>query len=175
MNNENPMREVVIDKVVLNIGVGEAGEKLERAKKVLKILTGKEPTETKARKTIRDFGIRRGQSIGCKVTLRKKEAEEFLRRAFWVKNFKIPEYSFDEYGNLSFGIKDYTNFQNVKYDPEIGIFGFDISVRLKRKGGYRVMYRRIRRTNIPNRHRVTREEAMEFFRKNFNLEILEVK
>ncbi len=175
MNSNNPMREIIIEKVVINIGVGEAGERLEKAKKVLNLLTGKKPTETKARKTIRDFSIRKGQSIGCMVTLRKKDAEEFLRRALWVKNFKIPEYSFDDFGNLNFGIKDYTNFQNIKYDPEIGIFGFDVSVRVKRKGGYRVMHRRIRRSKIPMRHRVTKEESMEFFRKNFNLEILEVK
>lgn len=175
MNSENPMRDIVIDKVVINIGVGEGGEKLKKAEKVIEILTGRKPVETIAKSTIRDFNIRKRQPIGTKVTLRKKEAEDFLRRALWVKNFKLPQYSFDIYGNLSFGIKDYTSLENIKYDPEIGIFGFDVSVKFKRRGGTRVQEREISSRKIPARHRVTREEVMEFMKKNFGLEILEVK
>ncbi len=175
MNSDNPMREVMVEKVVINIGVGEGGEKLKKAERVIEILTGKKPIETKARQTIRDFNIRKRQPIGTKVTLRKKEAEDFLNRALWVKNYKLPEYSFDETGSLSFGIKDYTSFQGVKYDPEIGIFGMDISVTFKRRGGYRVKYRKINTRQIPKRHRVTREEAMEFMKKRFNIEIVGVK
>ncbi len=171
---KNPMREVLIDKVVINIGVGEAGERLRRAEKVIEILTNRKPVRLKAKKTIRDFGIRKGLPIAVKVTLRGKEAEEFLRRALWVKGFKVPNYSFDSQGNLNFGISDYTEFEGVKYDPEIGIFGMDINVVFKRRG-YRVARRRIKRAKIPERHRVTREEAMNFMREKFNLNILEVE
>ena len=177
MNNkkmENPMRELLLDKIVINIGVGEGGEKLRKAEKVIKILTNREPTHLKAKKTIRDFSIRKGLPIAIKVTLRGKEAEDFLRKALWVKGFKVPNYSFDSQGNLNFGISDYTEFEGVKYDPDIGIFGMDINVVFKRRG-YRVMRRRIKRTRIPTRHRITREEAMNFMRKKFNLEILEVE
>ncbi len=144
MNSNNPTREVTIEKVVINIGVGEGGEKLEKAKKVIEILTGKKPVQTIAKKTVRDFNIRKRQPIGTKVTLRKKDAEDFLRRALWVKNFKLPQYSFDETGSLSFGIRDYTSFEGIKYDPEIGIFGMDISVSFRRRCGHRVTARLVK-------------------------------
>ncbi len=170
----NPMRKIQIDKVVVNIGVGEAGEKLRRAEKVIDILTGAKPVHLKSKKTIRDFNIRKGLPIGIKVTLRGKKAEEFLKKALWVRDYKVPNYSFDAQGNLNFGISDYTEFEGVKYDPEIGIFGMDISVVFKRPG-YRVSRRRIKRAKVPMRHRVQREEAMQYMRENFNLNILEVE
>ncbi len=171
----NPMRRIVIDKVVINIGVGEGGEKLRKAEKVIDILTGGvKPMHMKAKKTIRDFNIRKGLPIGLKVTLRGKKAEDFLNRALWVRDYKVPNYSFDAQGNLNFGISDYTEFEGVKYDPDIGIFGMDISVVFRRPG-YRVARRRIKRAKVPMRHRVTREEAMQFMRDNFNLNILEVE
>ncbi len=172
---KNPMRDIVIDKVVINIGVGEGGEKLRRAAKVIELLTGRKPVQTEAKKTIRDFNIRKGLPIGLKVTLRGKEAEDFLRRALWVKDFKVANYSFDATGNLNFGISDYTDFEGMKYDPDIGIFGMDISVVFKRRGGYRVARRRIARRKIPARHKVTREETMQYMREKFNLNILEVE
>ncbi len=172
---KNPMREITIDKVVINMGVGEAGEKLRRAMKVIELLTGRKPVQTLAKKTIRDFNIRKKLPIGLKVTLRGKEAEDFLRRALWVKDFKVANYSFDSQGNLNFGISDYTDFEGMKYDPDIGIFGMDISVVFKRRGGYRVLRRRIKRGKIPQRHRVSREETMQYMREKFNLNILEVE
>ncbi len=172
---KNPMRDIVIDKVVINMGVGEAGEKLRRAEKVIDLLTHRKPVQTEAKKTIRDFNIRKGLPIGLKVTLRGKEAEDFLRRALWVKDFKVPNYSFDSTGNLNFGIPDYTEFEGMKYDPDIGIFGMDISVVFRRRGGYRVIRRRIKKGKIPARHKLTREETMQFMREKFNLNILEVE
>ena len=171
---KNPMREVLLDKVVINISVGEGGEKLRKAEKVIEILTKRKPVHMKAKKTIRDFGIRKGLPIALKVTLRGKEAEDFLRRALWVKGFKVPNYSFDSQGNLNFGISDYTEFEGVKYDPDIGIFGMDVNVVFKRRG-YRVERRRIKMAKLPAKHRVSREEAMNFMREKFNLEILEVE
>ena len=110
--------------------------------------------------------------IGCKVTLRKKDAEEFLKKALWVRNNKLPEWSFDEEGNFSFGITEHTDFEGMKYDPEIGIFGMDICVTLERNG-YRIKRRKLRKTKIPHRHRITREEAMEFMKSKFNVEVVE--
>ena len=172
-NLNNPMRKIQIDKVVINVGVGEAGEKLRRAEKVIDILTGVKSVQLKSKKTIRDFDIRKGLPIGIKVTLRGKKAEEFLKKALWVRDFKVPNYSFDSQGNLNFGISDYTEFEGVKYDPDIGIFGMDINVVFKRPG-YRVARRRIKRAKVPLRHKVHREETMQYMRDNFNLNILEV-
>ncbi len=166
------MRILRIDKVVVNISVGEAGEKLSRAETVLKMLTRQTPIQVRAKSTIKDWGLRMGMPMATKVTLRGKNAEEFLKRAFWTKNNMISAYSFDDEGNFSLGISDYTDFENMKYDPEIGSFGMDISVLLRRKGA-RVERRRVKRQKVPKRHRVTRDEGIEFMKAKYNLEVVE--
>ncbi|MDG6225714.1 MAG: 50S ribosomal protein L5 [Candidatus Thermoplasmatota archaeon] len=168
----NPMRDIVIDKIVINIGVGEAGEKLSRAEKVLSLLTQQKITQTISRTTNKDLGIREGMAIGCKVTLRKESAPEFLKKALWVKENRIYDYSFDREGNFTFGISDYTDFQGMKYDPDIGIFGMDISVVLKRRGGKRVRNRRRSPGDIPPDHKIGRQEAMDFIKQNFGVEVV---
>jgi large subunit ribosomal protein L5 len=165
------MRKPRIEKVVVNIGVGEAGERLVKAQKVLEMLTGQKPKVTTARVTNRDLGVRRGMPIGCKVTLRGEKAEEFLKKALWIRENKIASYSFDPEGNFSFGISDYTDFEGMKYDPEIGIFGMDICVSVKRPG-YRVATRRVMPRRIPKSHRLTKEEAMEFLKERFEVEVI---
>ncbi len=169
---ENPMRQIRIEKVVVNMGVGQSGEKLEKAVKVLESLTGQKPSRRKAKKTIREFGIRRGENIACMVTLRKERAIEFLRKALVAVGNRIKAGSFDEYGNFSFGIREHIDIPGTRYDPEIGIFGMDICVSFERPG-YRVKRRRIKRAKIGKNHRITREEAMEYMRKVFGVEIIE--
>jgi len=166
------MRALRIDKVVINIGVGEAGDRLNKAQKVLRMLTDHEPKVTVAKVTTRDLGIREGMPIGCKVTLRRTDAEEFLRKALAIRENRIASYSYDPEGNLSFGITDYTDFEGMKYDPEIGIFGMDISVVFRRPG-YRVARRRIAPRRIPKEHRITREETQAFMRERFNVEVVD--
>ncbi|UCD92873.1 MAG: 50S ribosomal protein L5 [Methanobacteriota archaeon] len=166
------MRELKVRKAVINIGVGEAGEKLIKAQKVLELLTNHKSIQTLSKKTNKDLGIREGMPIGCKVTLRDIDAVEFLKRALWVKNNKLAEYNFDYEGNFSFGIPDYTDFQEMKYDPDIGIFGMDISVTVDRPGT-RVARKRRNRGRIPRSHRVGRAESMEFITKEFDVEIIE--
>ena len=165
------MRDLRIEKTVVNIGVGEAGERLLKAQKVLEMLTGQKPVETISKTTNKDLGIREGMPIGCKVTLRGEKAEDFLKRALWVKNNKLANYNFDPEGNFSFGVPDYTEFEGMKYNPEIGIFGMDVSVSLKRPG-YRVTKRRRRASKLPVRHRVTREEGVQFIRDRFDIEVV---
>ena len=128
------MRDLHVEKVVVNIGVGEAGERLVKAEKVLEMVTGQKPVETISKTVNRDLGIRQGMPLGCKVTLRGEAAEEFIERALPIREMRVPEDSFDPEGNMSFGITDYTYFDGMKYDPEIGIFGMDISVVLRRPG-----------------------------------------
>jgi large subunit ribosomal protein L5 len=168
------MSDVIIDKVTVNIGVGEAGEKLEKAKSVLKLLTSGNPTITKVKRANREFGIRQDQPIGVKVTLKGEEMDKFLKAALWVKNFKCLSYSFSTQGSYSFGIADYTDFKGMKYNPEIGIFGMDVVVTFKRRGGYRVAKRWNSPRPVPNKIRVKREEMMEFMKENYKVEILEV-
>ena len=168
----HPMQRIVLDKVVVNIGVGEAGERLIKAQKVLEMLTDHhKPTNTISRTTNKDLGIREGMPIGCKVTLRGDGALDFLKRAFWVKQNKIASYSFDPRGNFSFGVRDYTDFEGMKYSPDIGIFGMDISASLKR-AGYRVSRRKIKKGHVPDRHMITREQGVEFAKRTFELEVI---
>jgi len=161
-----------IAKITVNIGVGEAGEKLKKAETVLQKLTGQKPIQTLSKVTNKDWAIRKRMSIGCKVTLRKKNADKFLSEALKTKDNKIAEYSFDDQGNFSFGIPDYTLFEGQKYDPNIGIFGMDISITME-KPGYRIKNRHIDKRKIPSRHQVTREETINFIKDAFNVEVVE--
>jgi large subunit ribosomal protein L5 len=164
--------EPKIEKITINIGVGEAGERLTKAETVLKGLTGRISVKTLSKTTNKDWGLRKRMPLGCKVTLRGKDANNFLTEALKTRENKISDYSFDEQGNLSFGIPDHTLFKTQKYDPKIGIFGMDVSITMKR-AGYRVKQRRIAPGHIPKRHQVKKEETMQFFKKQFNVEVLE--
>ena len=166
------MRRIKLEKAVVNIGVGDAGERLLKAEKVLQMVTRRKPVRTLAKTTNRDFGIRRGMEIGVKVTLRGKEAEEFVKTALWTRENRVAEYSFDPEGNFSFGVADYTDFPGMKYDPEIGIFGVDVSVSLSRPGK-RVTKRRVLRRGIPAHHRITRHDGIEFVKSRFNAEVVD--
>ncbi|MGQ9530394.1 MAG: 50S ribosomal protein L5 [Candidatus Bathycorpusculaceae bacterium] len=171
MWEENPTLKPKIEKVVVNISVGKSGDPLEKAAKVLKELTGQTPCKRKAKKTIRDFGIRRGEPISCIVTLRKQRAMEFLKKVLPVIDNKISKEKFDREGNFSFGIKEHIEISGVKYDPEIGIFGMDVCVSLSRPG-YRVKNRRKGKAQIGSKHILTPQEAMVFVKDNLGVEIV---
>ncbi len=166
----NAMREVRIEKVVVNVGVGEAGDKLLKAQRILERLTGQRAIQTISKKTIRDWGIRRGMPIGAKVTLRGERAEKFLKEALIARDSLLQTYNFDPEGNFSFGIVDYTDFEGMKYDPEIGLFGMDVNVSLQRPG-YRVTRRRIAPRRLPHKHRVSRREAIDFVKEKFQADV----
>ncbi len=168
---KNPMRRIEVEKVVVNIGVGEGGEKLVKAQKVLELVTKRKSVQTISKTTNRDLGIRKGMPIGAKVTLRAKEALEFLKVALDVKDNRLQLWSFDKEGNFSFGIPDYTDLPGQKYSPEIGIFGMDVCVTLRRPGA-RVAKRLRERTRIPTSHRISQEEAMKFVSDKFNVEVV---
>ena len=166
------MRDVYVEKVVVNIGVGEAGERLVKAQKVLEMVTGQKPVETISKTVNRDLGIRQGMPLGCKVTLRGEVAEDFIRKALPIREMRVPEYSFDKEGNMSFGISDYTDFEGMKYDPEIGIFGMDINVVLRRPGN-RITQRALLKRRIPKSHRVDRDEAIQYMKDKFEVEVVQ--
>ncbi len=161
-----------VAKVTVNIGVGEAGEKLKKAELVLEGLTHQKPVQTLSKTTNKDWGIRELMPIGCKVTLRKKAAETFLRDALKLRENKISSYSFDDQGNFSFGVPDHTLFEGQKYDPSIGIFGMDICVTVERPG-YRIKNRRIDQRKVPQRHMLSREATMRFITDTYHVEVVE--
>lgn len=168
---ENVMRRIDIEKVTVNIGVGRSGEPLERAKKVLEGLFKRNPCMRKAKGSIREFGVHRGEPIAVVVTLRGKECEEALKRLLAAKDGKVSESSFDVTGNCSFGIKEHIEIPGTRYDPSIGIFGMDVSVNLSRPG-YRVKGRRRGRGKIGKDHIVSREEAIQYFRSQLGVEVV---
>ena len=167
----NAMRELRIAKVVLNIGVGEAGDRLSKAETVLGKLTGCLPVRTLSRTQNRDLGLRKGMPIGCKVTLRGENAHRVLKSALWVRENRLPAYCFSAAGGLNFGIPDYTGFADEKYDPDIGIFGLDVAVAFERPG-FRISRRKVARHKVGPSHRLTSEECQEFMQHNFKLEVV---
>jgi len=167
--SENPMRKIEIDKVTLNFGAGEAGEKLDRGVKILEKISSEKVVITKNHKRT-PFGGAKGRSIGAKAIIRGEKAKELLRLLFQANENKVKKSSFDNSGNFSFGIAEYINIPGIKYDPDIGIVGFDVCVTLRRPG-FRIKRRVIKRKKIGTKHRITKEEAMEFMKKEFKLEV----
>lgn len=167
---DNPMRKIRVQKVVLNIGVGKSGEIVEKAQEVLRQITGREPIQTKARKSVRDWGVHKGEPIGVKVTVMRDGAVQLLKRLLIVRALKLPSSSFDDEGNVSFGIKEHLEIPGIKYDPETGIFGLDVNVKLERPG-YRVARRRLCPSRIGKRQKVTRDEMIQFMTDTFNVEV----
>ncbi len=170
MAEGNPMREIRVEKVTLNIGAGESGQKLENARTLLGRVSGKKPLTTLARIRSPTWKIRKGDQIGAKVTIRGAAAEELLKRALESVDKKLKARSFDREGNFAFGVKEYIDFPGVKYDPKIGIMGFDVCVTLKRRGGRVVKRRRAAAAKISKTHRVSADEARAFVAERFGVE-----
>jgi len=165
------MRKISIGKVVINIGVGKSGEAVERARKVLEQITSQKPNARKAKKSIRDFGTHEGEPIGLVVTTRGQErCKELLTRLLTARDRKMSSSSFDERGSVSFGLKEHIEIPGIRYDPEIGIWGMNVSILLERPG-YRVSRRLRKSSSVGKSHVVSKEEAMEFFKREFEVTI----
>ena len=169
---DNPMRAIRLEKVVLNFALGRSGPELERARVLAENLTGRHPVDSKAHDSVRGFGIRKGEPIGVHVTMRAEEGIEFLKKIFWAKDDKVLARNFDDNGNLAMAIKDHLTLPEVKYDPKIGVFGFGVVANLERRG-YRIKRRRLRAKKLPAKHKITKDEAMAWFLTTFdNLKIV---
>ena len=171
MWKQNPMKQLKIAKVVVHMGVGASGERLEKGITVLESLTSQKPVKQLAKKTIRDFGIRKREPITAKVTLRGDKAIEFLKLAFLVVDNKIKYSSIDEYGNFAFGIKEHIELPDTAYDPSLGIFGLDVCVNVEHPG-YSIKRRRIYKRKIPKSHRASKLETMIFLDTQLNVKIV---
>ena len=166
------MRDIRIEKVTLNVGAGKDQNKLDKGITLLKSITQIDPVKTFTNKRIPTWGLRPGLPIGCKLTLRRKKAEEILLRLLDAKENKLNPHQIDKQGNISFGIHEYIDIPGVKYDPKIGIMGLEVCVTLSR-AGFRIKKRRIMRRKIPEKHKVTKEEVIEYMKKKFNIEVEE--
>ena len=109
--------------------------------------------------------------IGCKITLRKGAAAELLKRLMASKENTLLRRQFDSSGNVSFGIPEYIDIADAKYDPKVGVMGLEVAVTLERPG-FRVK-RRKNGSRVGKRHQITQEDAIEFMKKEFSLKLKE--
>ena len=170
--NSNQMRQISVEKVTLNIGAGKDQTKLEKGLRLIGDITGYKPVKTFTKKRIQEWGLRPGLPIGCKLTLRKARALDLLKRLLEAKDNTLYVSNVDNEGNVSFGINEYIDIPGVKYNPDIGIMGLQVCITLKRSG-FRIKHRAIKRCIIPRKHRIKKEEAIDFLKNTFNLKMSE--
>ncbi|KDE60328.1 50S ribosomal protein L5 [Halostagnicola sp. A56] len=164
------MRQPRVEKVVVHMGVGRGGRDLGKAEDIIEEVTGQQSVRTQAKRTEPEFGIREGEPIGTKVTLRDDDANEFLETALALADLSANQ--FDDTGNFSFGVEEHTDFPSQEYDPSIGIYGLDVTVNLVRPG-YRVSKRDKATQQIPSRHRLTPEDAIAYLEGSFDVDVEE--
>ncbi len=166
--SQNVMKEIKLEKVVLNMGVGKSGDAVETAKKALDQISNKKSCNRSAKKAQRDWGVRKGEPIGASVTVRGNDAKVLLKKLFEAKGNNVNGRSFDNMGNLSFGILEHIDIPGIKYDPKIGILGLDVSARLTRPG-YNIRIRSKHRSSVGKMHKITSVEAKEYLTKEFGV------
>jgi large subunit ribosomal protein L5 len=166
----NVMQNVRIEKITLNVGAGKDQKVLEKGLKLLEKISGRKPVKTVTNKRIASWGLRPGLPVGCKVTLRKKDAIELLPRLLHAKTNRLQDSAFDDHGNISFGIPEHIDIKGSEYDPEIGIIGLQACVTLG-KPGRRIGRRRHLERKVPRRQQVTKDEAIKFLKEQFKVKI----
>lgn len=166
----NTMRNIRVEKVTLNIGAGKDQTKLEKGMILLNSIADATPIKTTTNKRIQEWGLRPGLPIGCKLTLRKGKIIRMLPRLLEAVDNRLMERQFDNNGNIAFGIHEYIEIPGVKYDPKIGVIGLEVCITLERPG-YRIKKRRLLQRRIPIRHRISKQEAIDFMAKSFNTKV----
>ena len=167
--NNNPMMEIRISKVTLNIGAGKNEDLLKKGIVLLKKLSPLTPVKTFTQKRIPGWSLRPGLAIGCKVTVRKN-TEELLKRLLVAKENILKEKCFDNNGNFSFGVPEYIDIEGLEYDPDLKILGLEAAVTLERPG-FRIKKRKISNKAVGKDHLITKEEAIEFVKSKLGVEV----
>lgn len=166
---DNKMREVRLEKLVVNIGTGSEQGPQENARRLLTLITGRNPANEISRTRNPSFHIAKGQKIGAFVTVRGEDASKLLGRLLGAVNNRVKESSITN-NSVSFGIREYIDINGVKYDPKIGMLGMNVNVAFGRPGR-RITLRKRSRGRISDAHRiVTKEEIKEYLKSNFKVE-----
>jgi len=162
---KNPMREIKIEKVVFNIG--GTGAELEKGVKLLQMLCpGRKESKMKSTKRIPTLGVRPGLEVGAVITVRK-DIKDVLTKMLFAIDKKLRKKQISN-NNFSFGVKEYLEVPGMEYSREFGMMGFDVTVVFKRTGR-RVGQRKIKKSKVPERQRVTKEEIIKFMEENYSV------
>ncbi len=154
----NPMQKIKIEKVVLSAGA--RGKDLEKAKKLLDMISKKKAHITQSQKRIPDFDVSPGQEVGTRVTLRGKEGVELLKRLLGALDNKLKKKQISN-NHFSFGIKEYIEIPGTEYQRDIGIRGFNVTVVFTRAGA-RVQRKKIKSGILPLRQHISKEEIQQY-------------
>ncbi|MCX6746845.1 MAG: 50S ribosomal protein L5 [Candidatus Pacearchaeota archaeon] len=167
MKNENPNRQIRMEKIVLS--VGGTAEELEKGVKLLQLLTNKKPAKIKSHKRIPAFGVRPKLEVGAVSTIRK-DVPAVLKRMLVAIDNKLKKNQISV-NNFSFGLKEYIEIPGMDYQRDIGIKGLDVTVVFKR-AGRRVKLRKIKTGKIPERQGISKEEIIKFMEENFQTKFI---
>ena len=165
----NKMREIKIEKLTLNVGAGRDENRLAKGEILLKKLTNKNPVKTITKKRIATWDLRPGLAVGCKLTIRGKEAEELLKRLLAAKDNILDEKQISS-NSFSFGVPEYIDIPGIKYDPDLGILGFEVCISLER-AGYRITKRRIKTSKVGPKHIMKKEEVIKYLQDKFSVKV----
>ena len=168
---ENLMKKIYLNKVVLNMGIGKSGDQIETARLALLQITKGKANPRQAKKTQRDWGVRKGEPIGIAITVRGNDTIALLKKLLDAKGNQINERAFDNEGNFSFGISEHIDIPGIKYDHQIGILGLNVSTSLARLG-FNIKLRSKHKAKIGKKHRITKQDAIEFMTKEFGVKII---
>ena len=169
MNEENPMRKIRIEKVLLSCGAKD--KELEKAKKLLEFISGKKAQIRTSAKRIPDFEVRPGLEVGARVTLRNKQLIfELIKKLLGATANTLYD---DQIANnhFSFGISEYIDIPGIEYQRDIGIRGLNVTIVFSR-AGLRVKLKKIKAGKLPSKQNVPKEEIIKFMEDNFQTKFL---
>ncbi len=169
----NVMKNIQIEKVTFNVGAGKDQALLEKGMALLENLTGITPVKTVTQKRIPGWGLRPGLPVGTKITIRDQaKIKDLLTRCLKAKEEGLKPTSFDNNGNVAFGIHEYIDIPGLEYDPKIGIIGFQICITLKRPG-FSIQRKVVGKKKVGKKHLISSKDAIEFMTKEYGLEVQE--
>ncbi|MDO8508421.1 MAG: 50S ribosomal protein L5 [Nanoarchaeota archaeon] len=160
---ENSSRKVKIEKVVLSVGAVE--KELEKAKKLLELISGMKVQILTTQKRIPNFNVRPGLEVGARVTIRGEKAIQLLKRLLVAIGNSLFEDQISQ-NHFSFGIREYIEIPGIEYQRDIGIRGLNITVNFIRHG-VRVKRKKIKTGKLPKKQHVAEEEIIKFMEDNF--------